>query len=174
MVEISLLNKNCIRLKGKKVTFVVDPTSDTPKTTADAVIVFNNPKSDDSRVTDSRIIIESPGEYEVSGSKISAVTTPKGIIYKVFIDGVAIILGKEVDFSKLESNFTTCDVFVLSVDEEFSESLVTALGPKITVLYGDKKNEGAKILGFENISSVSKIQIVKDKLPEKMEVVILE
>jgi hypothetical protein len=50
---------------------------------------------------------------------------------------------------------------------------VTALEPKITVLYGDKKEESAKKLGAESVNMVPKVTILKDKLPEEMEIAVL-
>ena len=69
--------------------------------------------------------------------------------------------------------FNASQVVVLDTNTEFNESFVTALEPKITVLYGGKNAAAAKILGAESVSPVSKVTIAKDKLPEKMEVVVL-
>ena len=82
-------------------------------------------------------------------------------------------MGRSVDFSKLESNFTACDIAIINADSEFNESFITSLGPKIVVLYGDNKLDGAKKLGAENLTPVAKFSAVKDKLPEKMEIVVL-
>lgn len=168
------MSKDCIRLKGKKVSFVIDPKKDTPKTTGDAILLTNNLDIDTSRVSDFRVIVKGQGEYEVSGSKVSSVATPKCIVYKLLIDNVIVILGRSVDFSKLESNFTACDIALINADSEFNESFITSLGPKVVVLYGENKLDGAKKLGTENVTPVAKFSIAKDKLPEKMEVVVLE
>ncbi len=117
------------------------------------------------------MIISGPGGYEVGGAKISGTSTPKGILYRFSIDAVSVILGKTTE-SKVDG-FDECQVAVINTDDEFSESSITGLEPKITILYGDKKAEAAKALGVENAIPVSKITITKDKLPEKMEVVTL-
>lgn len=172
MVDIAIIESQCVKIKGKGVTFVVDPTSGMPKTPADAVILLNGKNNMDvSRVTESRIIIDGPGGYEVSGAKISVTTTPKGILYRLSVDGIDIIIGRSIE-AKVEG-FNSCQVLVVNADAEFSESFVTALEPKIVVLYGEKKAESAKTLGAESISIVPKVTIVKDKLPEKMEIVVL-
>lgn len=173
-MDISLVNKDCIKLKGKKASFVIDPEKDTPKTSADAILLTRSLGSDTSRVSDFRVVIEGSGEFEVTGSKIAAVTTPKGIVYKLSIDNVSIVSGKSVDFSKLESNFTACDIALINVDSEFNESFITTLSPKIVVLYGENKLVGAKKLGAQNLTPVTKFSAAKDKLPEKMEIVVLE
>lgn len=171
-MDIAIVGKNSIKLKGKQATFIIDPVSAIPKTSADAVILLNGANGMDvTRVTDSRIIIDGPGGYEVGGVKISGTKTPKGTLYKFSIDGVSVILGSATD-AKMEG-FNVCQVAVVNTDSDFNESFVTALEPKITVLYGDKKTESAKTLGAENVSLVPKITITKDKLPEKMEIVVL-
>jgi len=172
-VDISIVGKDSIRLKGRKVTFIVDPVKDMPKTSADAVILLNSASGEDlSKAADYRIIIKGAGEYEVGGSKVSGVSTQKGVLYKLSIDDISIILGSPAE-TKAE-NFTTCQIAVIKSDEELSDSFVTALEPKITIVYGEKKAEAAKSLGSENTTSVSKLTITKDKLPEKMEIVVLE
>lgn len=172
-MDITLINKNCVKLKGKKASFVIDPEKDAPKTTADAILLTGVLDIDTSRVSDSRVVIKGSGEYEVTGSKITALSTPKCVVYKLSIDNVSIILGKSVDFSKLESNFTVCDIVLINVDSEFNESFITSLGPKVVVLYGDNKSDGAKKLGAKNLTPITKFSAVKDKLPEKMDVVVL-
>ncbi len=171
-MEISIVGKNSIKLKGKQATFIVDPSRDMPKIQADAVILLNGTDNIDlERVTDSRIIISGPGGYEIGGGKISGTTTSKGILYSFLIDDVNIIIGIAAD-SKVEG-FNASQIAVINTNSDFNESFVTAMEPKITVLYGDKKNEAAKTLGAENATLVPKITITKDKLPEKMEIVIL-
>lgn len=172
MVDIAIVGNQSIKLKGKQVTFIVDPAKGMPKTPADGVILLDGASNIDvGRVTDSRIVIRGPGGYEVGGAKISGTKTPKGTIYKLTIDDVSIVLGFATD-AKIE-DFNACQIAVINTNSDFNESFVTALEPKMAVLYGDKKVESAKALGAETVSPVSKITITKDKLPEKMEVVAL-
>lgn len=171
-MDIVEVGKNSIKIRGKNIAFAVDPSKETPKTSADAIVLLNGYENIDiSRVVDSRIIINGAGEYEVGGAKISGTTTPKGTLYKLSIDGITVILGGACE-TKAEG-FSSCQVLLINTDSELSESFVTALEPRIAVLYGDSKKEAAKTLGAENIPSVSKITVTKDKLPEKMEVVVL-
>lgn len=171
-MDISIIGKNSIKIKGKEATFVVDPSREMPKTPADAVILLNGSDNIDiSRATDFRIVISGPGGYEVGRAKISGTTTPKGTLYRLFIDGITVILGRASE-TKAEG-FSSCQVLVINTDSEFNESSITSLEPKIVALYGDKKVESAKTIGAENVSTVNKLIATKDKLPEKMEVVIL-
>ena len=171
-MDIAIIGKNNIKLKGKQTTFVVDPTKDMPKTASDAIILLNGLENiDTSKVTDFRIIINGAGGYEVGGSKITGAKTPKGILYKILIDDVSIILGFATD-AKMEG-FNACQVAVVNTNSDFNESFVTALEPKMVLLYGEKSKEEAKALGAENVSLVSRISITKDKLSEKMEIAVL-
>lgn len=171
-MDIAIVGKTSIKLKGKKTSFVVDPSEDAPKTSADAIILLNGYDNIDlSRVTDSRVIIDGRGEYEVGGSKVSGTTTPQGTLYRISIDGVDIVVGRGTE-TKAEG-FNACQVAVVNTDGDFNESSITSLDPQVTVLYGTSKIEAAKILGAENIGLVPKITIAKDKLSDKMEVVVL-
>lgn len=171
-MDISIIGENSIKIKGKNITFIIDPAKDMPKTSADAIVLLDGIGSADiSRVTDSRIIINGPGGYEVGGAKISGTSTVKGILYRFSIDGINVILGKTAE-SKADG-FDECQVAVINTSGEFNESSITGLEPKIAVLYGGKKEEAAKALGAENVIPMPKITIAKDKLPEKMEVIVL-
>ncbi|MBI2028777.1 MAG: hypothetical protein HYT07_04175 [Candidatus Levybacteria bacterium] len=171
-MDISLVSKNCIKLKGKKATFVVDPEEKMPMTTADAILLTGS-SFDKSRVANSRIIINSQGEYEIGGSKISGVATTKGTVYRMTIDNIVIIAGRTVEFSKLDGKFTACEIVLVNADEEFNESSITAFSPKLAVFFGDKKVDAAKKLGAENTTAISKLSITSDKLPGEMQVVLL-
>lgn len=171
-MDIAIVGKTSIKLKGKKASFIVDPSKEGPKTSSDAIILLNGYDNIDiSRVTDSRIIIEGAGGYEVGGAKISGTTTPKGTLYRISIDGIDIIIGRVAEIKA--EGFNACQVAIVNTSGDFSESFVTSLEPKMTVLYGDKKIDAAKTLGVESVGLVPKITIAKDKLPEKMEVVVL-
>lgn len=171
-MDIAIVGKTSIKIKGKQVSFIVDPARGLPKTSADAIILSNGYDNiDTSRVTDSRIIITSAGGYEVNGAKVSGTTTAKGTLYKISIDGVLIIVGRGAE-TKAEG-FNACQVAIVNTGSDFNESFVTSLEPKLTVLYGDKKIDAAKTLGAQSVIGVSKVTIAKDKLPEKMEVVVL-
>ncbi|MBI2613299.1 MAG: hypothetical protein HYW62_00785 [Candidatus Levybacteria bacterium] len=171
-MDITILGKTSIKLKGKRVSFIVDPAKDILKTSADAVILLNGQKDiDTSRVTDSRIIINGAGGYEIGGVKISGTTTDKGTLYKISMEDILVIVGRSAETKA--DGFNACQIAIVNTENDFNESFVTPLEPRLVVLYGEKKTESAKALGAESISSVTKITITKDKLPEKMEIVVL-
>lgn len=171
-MDIAILGNQSIKLKGKSATFIVDPGVDMPKTSADAIILLNGEKDMDiSRVTDSRIIINGAGGYEVGGVKISGTTTDKGTLYRISIDDVLIIIGRGAE-TKAEG-FNACQVAIINTESGFNESFITTLEPKMVLLYGEKSKEEARALGAESVNSSPKVSITKDKLPEKMEIIVL-
>ena len=90
-MEIALLYKNCLRIKGKRATFVVDPDK---ASDANAVIVMMQLRESLNIASDA-VVIDGPGEYEIAGVKMSAtLDRDAGIVYALVIDGVEIILGK--------------------------------------------------------------------------------
>jgi hypothetical protein len=171
-VDISIIEGKSIKLKSKQAIFVVDPAIKMPKIASDAIILLDGYNDVDvSRVTDSRIIINGPGEYEVSGVKISGTKTSGGTLYKLLIDDMIIILGSAAEIKT--EGFNNCQIAVVNTTNNFIESFVTTLEPKTSVLYGEKKIESARALGAESVTPVAKVTIAKDKLPEKMEVAVL-
>jgi len=183
-VDIYTLDKNSIKIRSKHASFIVDPAKLGTKVSCDAVILLSNNNIDLERVVDYRIIIDGPGEYEVNGVKVLGVKGDRGFVYSMGADGLSVIFGKSSEVSKISAKAgsasvhkeefnTECQIAILNVDDEFNQSIITALEPKIVILYGDNKESAAKILGKGNIPPVKKVSLTKDKLPEEMEVVVL-
>ena len=78
-MDIYIIAKDCLRLKGKRSTFIVDPTAALKsKTPTDAVIVLNEQeKYDLSKIEESRVTIKGPGEYEIGGVFITGISTSR-------------------------------------------------------------------------------------------------
>ena len=172
-MDVSILSKNSIKIRSKHASFIVDPQSLGPKVSCDAVILLNNNNIDLSKVVDYRIVINGPGEYEISGAKVSCIKADLGFIYSLMVDGFSVILGSSSEIPKIKDDTFLCQIAILNVDDELNSSLVTKLEPKIMILYGEDKEGAVKILGKENIPPIKKFTVVKDKLPEEMEVIIL-
>ena len=169
-MEITLLDKNSIRIKGKKTTLVVDPKT---KTVGDCVLILHDTDSGlASQVEGSRLVVQGPGEYEVGGTKISALKRGEELLYIITIDSVALCLAKSDAMQKSQEAIQECSIAVFLADELIAESLVAAVSPKIAVVYGEKALESTKAFGKE-IAPVNKIQISAEKLPEEMQVVVL-
>lgn len=190
-MDIYTLDKNSIKIHSKHANFIVDPaergvdpTKLGTKVSCDAVILLNKQSNDLSKVADYRIVINGPGEYEISGAKVSCIKADLGFIYSLMVDGFSVILGSSSEIPKIsaiggsasvhkEEFNTECQIAILNVDDELNPTVVTKLEPKIMILYGEDKEGAVKILGKQNLPTTKKFTIMKDKLPEEMEVVVL-
>lgn len=174
-MEISIVDKSTIKIKGKNVSFIVSPTSLMPKTPADAILFLTdleNADSKTSRVSEARVIIKGPGSYEVGGARVSAVRAGDGLFYSLNIDGLNISLGNTSGVEKLQDNVSS-SVLVLNVDSDFKESMISSFEPGVAVLFGDKADQAVKLLGKEH-QTVSKFTQSADKLPTDPQVVLLK
>lgn len=172
-MDVTLLEKNSLKIRGKQAGFAVNPTV---KTTADAVLLLGNPPEVNiSKVEGQRLVIEGAGEYEVSGAKISAFGNKKDLAYEIALDGLDIFLANGETLKKSHDAKRECQVLILYSDSLSDESLITALSPSVVILYGEKAQEVAKTLGKESLGpSEKKFSVTSDKLPEEMKVVVLK
>lgn len=174
-MDISIIDSKSLKVRSKKASLIFDPFVKMPKTNADAVILFsNNQDLDFSKVSDYRVIIDGPGDYEVGGIKIAAQKTDKGIICSLNIDGIQVAIGKASDFSKLEGKIDAADIVVANTDVELNPSVMSSLEATVAVLYGYKSKESAKAIGKDGLKPTDKFAITKDKLPEDFQLVLLE
>lgn len=108
-MDITYIGHSCFLIKGKECTLVVDPYNPEhvgykiPKLSADAVLISHNhpDHSYPEAVSDYRILIDSPGEYEVAGATILGYKTyhdskegrERGgnTVFLICIDGINIL-----------------------------------------------------------------------------------
>lgn len=179
-MDFSILHDNSIPIKSesikirtKRASFVIDPVKSISKVNSDAVILLGSKEDVDlSRVLGYRVVIEGQGEYEVGSVKISGIKAGDGFVYNIFEDNLVVVLGKVSALSRVQDKSSSCQIALLNVDKSL-EASVAKLEPRIVILYGEKKTEGAKELGKETVNPVQKFSIAKDKLPGEREVVVL-
>lgn len=174
-MEISAVSQNCIRIRGKHASFVVDPDSLVKtKIVADAVLMLGkNQKAELAKIEGSKVVIQGAGDYEVSGVKIHGVGIGDHIVYELLVDGVLTLLGRPQDIASLQDK-KEYHCLVVNIDAKIESSLVAELSPSLVVLYGVLAQDGAKQLGKESVAPTAKHQILSDKLPAEMEVIILQ
>lgn len=174
-MEISVIDRSTIKLKGKTASFIVDPTSSMPKTSTDAILFLSDIKDADSQISkvdEARVIIKGEGSYEVGGARVTSVKVNGTFFYSLNIDGLNIFLTNTKGAEK-EQDMGSCNVLVLCVDGDFKESMVSSFEPSVSVLYGEKAEASAKLLGKE-FQTVSKFSQTADKLPADPQVVLLK
>lgn len=186
-MEIALLSKKSLRLKGKKSTLVVD-VLDTKKTEANAFL-FLTENSLESNADKEALTISGPGDYEVSGTKI-AVAPGVDSVYEMVIDGIKIVLAKASALLHIKDKIDEQNIVIVYANETIDQSALTNAAPSVVVCYGEKAEEISRQLGKgrrsseeesknegENndavIKSVDKFSVILEKLPAELQVVLL-
>lgn len=173
-MDIIHIEKNCIRIKGKTASFLLDPLPGIAKNSADAILFLNEDAQNDiSKIEGVRLIIKAPGEYEVGGVKISGIRTEDYLTYIMNIDGIEVFIGNGEAMQKIQEKVKECDVAIVITMAIVNGSFIAALSPKVLVLVGIGALGLAKALGKENTQAATKTQVTKEKLPDEMDVVVL-
>lgn len=174
-MEMILFSPDCIRIKGKSASFVIDPTvAMKVKTQADAILLLTKHADfSSSKVEEYRVIIGSIGEYEVSGAKITGFKTGSSIAYSISLDDIDILLIASSDLPKLKESSKDYKMIILYANELVEAPFITVLVPSLVVLYGEKAEEILKILGKETVVKSQKLIVKKEQLLEEMEVAVL-
>lgn len=171
-MDIQIFGNDTLKIKSKKATLAIDPKSSIQKFDADAVLVIDK-SSDPSRVNEARIILDGVGEYEVSGVKITGLKS-KETMYVLSSEGIDAVIAKASSLEKLSADKVgEYKIVIINADADLNQSIITAMEPRVVVLYGEMKKELAKILGKENVLLSSKIVLAEDKLPDEMDVMLL-
>jgi hypothetical protein len=172
-MDIQILGEDSIKIKTKKTALVIDPKAAIQKLEADAILLTSK-VGDTSRVTDYRVVIDGVGEYEVSGLKIIGMKSEEDLVFALVSDNIRVLVAKASSLKKISTEkIGDCQIVVINVDDDASESMITAMEPRIIVLYGLKAKEAAKALGKEDITASTKANFAEDKLPEETQVIVL-
>lgn len=174
-MDITVLPKNGLKIKGKSSYFLVDPSGKQTQDRSEpsAVIALAIPIADLS-VPNNAVVVNGPGDYEIGGIKMSATRSEGEIIFNPKVDGVDIILGKLSSLEKLQHKLKDQNIVIAYVDSVINASFITSLSSNVVIFYGDNAEEAAKSFGKENISKMPKYSVTLDKLPQEVETVILE
>lgn len=172
-MDIQILSGESLKLKTKKTTLIIDPNLSIPKSDADAIVAFDK-NLEISKVANHRLLINGVGEYEVGGLKISSAKIGSGLMFSFGLENLETALIKASFLSEASlDKIKNYDVVLVNADSEINQSVLTAMEPRIIVLYGLKAKEAAKELGKANLTPSSKVSFSEDKLPEETEIYLL-
>ena len=173
-MDVILIGPKSIKLKGKKSSLVVNPTSNISKTDTEGVLVLGDYEEKSfSKLEGQRIIISGPGEYEVNGAKISAIKDNGGLACVVDLDGVKVLVGSGKGIEKIYDKIDNCNVVVVWAEDDFDHGVLPKIEPNVILIYGSKSQEVGKSLGKDSIDKVIKFSTTHDKLPEDLQVFLL-
>ncbi|MCL5438732.1 MAG: hypothetical protein M1268_01945 [Patescibacteria group bacterium] len=173
-MEIALISKDALKIKGKHASLALDPGPDLrTKTVVDAILLLDkNEENNFPKIEGQRVVISGPGSYEAGKIKISGISSGGDLMYSVRVDGIEMLLSKASAIKKIQDTERDYDIVVLNADSLIEESLITSLSPKTVVLYGEKSEEMSKAFGESSLEKVNRYQTTLEKLPKEMEIVL--
>jgi hypothetical protein len=166
-MEISLLPKSALRIKGKSATFIVNPQTAIPANAA----LFFDPQTGFS--SDSTVVIKGAGEYEIGGVKITGIRNENGVLYSFSIDNMEVVAGTITLLSALQHKLKEFNIVVVNCDGITDASFLTALAVNAVLFYGEKAAEVAKGFEKEKLQNMNKYTATLGKLPAEMETILL-
>lgn len=167
-MEIALLPKSALKIKGKNASFVVNPHDGT---VYNAALLIG--KSAQANTSEEMVVIDGPGEFEVGGVKMSGVRSDGEVFYSLTVDSVGIVVGSINALEKMHQKMKEHNIVVVLCDEVTNASFLTSLSSNAIIFYGEKAAEIAQTFGKET-KQMAKYSTTKDKLPLEMETVVLE
>lgn len=190
-MEITHLGHACFRLRAKNTALVIDPFSSKmtglrmSKVTADAVLCTHGhlDHHDLERVEGYRVVIDAPGEYEVGGAQILGIAAFHITLYQIKLEGLTLAhlgdLGQTLT-DKMVEELDGVDILMIptggvnTIGPAEAAQVVAQLEPKIVIPMHYPVDLFLKEMGKEGVKPQPKLVITKDKLPEEMEVIVLE
>ena len=168
-MEIALLSKSGLRIKGKRASFAVDPQE---KHEYEAILLLDK-LQDVVAKSESAVIISGYGEYEIGGIKMAATRIESDLIYSMHVDNISILLGKLSALDKIHSKLQEHQIVIANCTDSGNASFITSLAENVVMFYGEKAAEVASGFSKESVKNMNKYSSTKDKLPAEVETVLL-
>lgn len=207
-MEISHLGHSSFKIVGKEITIVTDPFDATavgipfPKTEADVVTISHHHSDHGNMggVKGNFICFDSPGEYEIKNSEITAVSSfhderggeerGKNVIFIYEVDGIHLChlgdLGCELNAEQIEKIDGVDILFVpvggeTTIDGKKAAKVISDIEPKIVVPMHYRVGKMSSLGTLEDFvkeigkepKKTDKLKIQKKDLPEELELVVI-
>ena len=202
-MDINWFGKSALRIKSKKGAIICDPcpktkTEDMKRPAANAITIssYDEEKYFIKGVKGDPLLINAPGEFEISGIQIQGYTSldvknQTNLFYCFEIEGIRILyIGNLVNTDDLYNidSITNIDILVLAIESNTGNTiaeldrLVRAIDAKIIIPI-DYVSKGAKKTNLEDFKkSLSleieevddKFSIKKNEIEEKSKIILLK
>lgn len=176
-MEITYIGHSCFKIKDKTISLVIDPYNPKigyklPKLSSDVVLVTHDHFDHNyiEGVSDYRLLVDGPGEYEVGGCFIygksvdhdekNGLERGKVTMYLITIDDFNILhlgdLGRELTQEEMEK-IPNVDVLMIpvgnkyTIDEKAAVKVISALEPSYVIPMHYKTDD---LTGVEGLSGV--------------------
>lgn len=167
-MEIAVLPKQALKLKGKKSLFILNPQDKLDG--YNAAIYVHPIDSYESEI----VKIAGAGDYEVAGVKIAGTRTEDSIVYSLKIDEIDVLLGEMNALDKMQHKLKEHNIVVLLCNEKTDASFATSLAINTVLFYGSAASEVVHTFAKENVLEMNKYQVTADKLSNEMQTVLLK
>jgi len=189
-MEITYIGHSSFKIKGKDVSLVIDPYDPKigykyPKQECDILLITHYHFDHDyiQGATNYKILIDKPGEYEVSGVFINGIQTfhdntqgserGNNTIYLISIDGINILhlgdLGHELSKDQME-RISQVDVLMIpvggkyTIDSEVASKVISSIEPSFVIPMHYQTQESTTIQGLDTIQSFFNEMGIKESL----------
>ena len=168
-MEIAVLPKSSLRIKGKQAVIIVNPSG---KHEENASIVTRAGVQSKFSPKDG-VVIASPGEYEVAGLKIRGSQVEGFVVYSMSVDSVEVLFGTLSAFEKSHSRLQEHDVVLVDVDKVVDPSFLTSLSAHAILFTGEMAKEVVDSFVKESTTQLPKFVSTKEKLSQEVETILL-
>ena len=169
-MEITVLPKGGVRIKGKQATLVAGSLDAAAGINAMLLYTYNESKE---TIKEDVLVIDGPGDYEVSSVKISAYRNGSDVVHSFSMDGIDVAVGKIASLEKMQSKLGEHQIVIVSSDVVGDVSFVTTLVTNTLVFYGNTAKEVAEKVAKGALQELPKYSVTMDKLPAEVETVLL-
>lgn len=166
-MEIGLLQKSALRIKGKSATFVVNPQD---ASTANAVLMLDSASTYTSEET---VVLQGAGEYEIGGVKITGLKNDTNVVYSLNLEGLELIVGSLKTLAALQHKTKEHYIVMVLCNEVGDASFLTSLAVNAVVFYGEHAKEVAEGFEKEKLQHMNKYTTSLGKLSSEMETILL-
>lgn len=169
-MEIALLPRESLKIKGKHASIVVNPQDKTQYNAALLIGMDQNAI----KLNEDTVLFNGPGEYEAGGIKITGIKNNENLAYSIIVDGIDMLIGQLSALEKMQQKLNENSIVIALTGQAANADFLTSLTSHVIIFSGAGAKETARTLEKDEVKSMSKYQITLDKLPAEIETVVLE
>ena len=152
-MEVSKIANSGIRVKSKNTTFIVDPIDG--KIDGDVVILYEKPQ--DYSKFSGKLVIDSPGEYEIGGVSIKGEKVRDSLAFDFLEDGQKLVIISSPDITK-DIETEDSKVVLVHLTKKLDDETLSSVQSEVVSFYGA---EEFLPQGKETLKRVDKINLKK-------------
>lgn len=180
-MDVTLLNTHALKIKGKRSTLAVDYMEKKENVEFHAQLLLKDLTNTDIKTNSDVPVIQGPGEYEISGTKITVIRKGNSLFYEMYIDTIPVLLTTTEALSTVKEEMDEYKLVILYANTMLEQSTLTRLQPSLIACYGEYANDIVDLLtkgsGEEGstpeIKPVEKFSTTLEKLSGAMQVILL-